>query len=81
MTANINNLTSTDLNCGHTITNFQGRHLVNLTIKMLKKYKNINKIQLTDNSFFSCKKHPYNAIKYLLLTRGETLYGKYGLNH
>ena len=58
-----------------------GSHLLKITIKMLKKYKdklNINHIVLIDNSKKKCDKVNINLTKMLILLTGNTWYGKYG---
>jgi hypothetical protein len=60
-----------------------GSNLLNITLKMIEKYKNkleINKIVLTDNSMLPCGKNKksFNMAKMLTLLTGDTWYGKYG---
>ena len=60
-----------------------GSTLLKITIKMLKKYKDIfeiNKIVLTDNSIKKCKsnKEDIKLSHMLILLTGDTWYGKYG---
>jgi hypothetical protein len=58
-----------------------GSHLLKITIKMLKKYKNkfgIKMITLTDNSIKKCNKTQIKLSTMLILTNGNTWYGKYG---
>lgn len=60
-----------------------GKYLLTITIKFLKKYKdkfNINRIELTDNSFINCN---HEGIKIWLadlslLQYGDTFYGRFG---
>jgi hypothetical protein len=85
--ANINNINADTLKCGFTIMDNQGSHLLKASVKFLienKKIFNINKIQLTDNSYINCySKKLKNPVQLklselLLLTKGYTFYGKYG---
>lgn len=58
-----------------------GLHLLKLTIKMLKKYKDTFKIKmvtLTDNSIKSCSSDSIYLSHMLVLLTGDTWYGKYG---
>lgn len=58
-----------------------GSTLLQITIKMLKKYKdkfNINMITLTDNSIKQCRKENIILAKMSILLTGNTWYGKYG---
>jgi hypothetical protein len=60
-----------------------GSTLLKITIKMLKKYKDIfeiNKIVLTDNSIKKCEsnKEDIKLSHMLILLTGDTWYGKYG---
>ena len=58
-----------------------GSHLLKLTLKMFKKYKNkfnIKMITLTDNSLKKCGKHDIKLAQMLTLLTGDTWYGKYG---
>lgn len=58
-----------------------GSLLLKITIKMLKKYKEIleiNKITLTDNTIKKCKYKDINLSMMLTLINGDTWYGKYG---
>ena len=75
----------------HGISNFEscmvqsntnvGSKLLQITIKMLKKYKtklDINYIVLTDNSLKKCNSNDIKLSMMLTLLTGDTLYGKYG---
>lgn len=58
-----------------------GNFYLKMAIKMLIKYKDkfkINKISLQDNAQIICNQKRYNLSQFLLLTRGETFYGRYG---
>ena len=57
-----------------------GSHLLQITLKMLKKYSSelgINKISLTDNSIKKCERTNIILSKMLILLSGHTWYGKY----
>ena len=79
--AEIHNITS-DLSCIPNRTNQKvGTVLLDMTIKMLKKYKskfNIKMITLQDNSVKKCKNKTIILSKMLILLTGHTWYGKYG---
>lgn len=58
-----------------------GKSLMEITIKMLKKYKDklkINKIQLKDNSFIQCDSTKICLADLSFLQYNETFYGKFG---
>jgi hypothetical protein len=58
-----------------------GSTILQITLKMLKKYKdklNINKILLTDNSLKKCNNINIKLSLMLILLTGDTWYGKYG---
>ena len=57
-----------------------GSHLLQITLKMLKKYRTelgINKISLTDNSIKKCGNTNVILSKMSILLSGHTWYGKY----
>ena len=75
----------------HGISNFEscmvqsntnvGSKLLQITIKMLQKYKtklDINYIVLTDNSLKKCNNKNIKLSTMLILLTGDTWYGKYG---
>jgi hypothetical protein len=79
----IDNLTTNKLQCSNSIINNIGSHLIELTIKLLNKYKNkfnINKVLISDHSFLFCSKSKVNIILADLYTlkHGITFYGKFG---
>lgn len=81
--ASIDNLTTNELQCSNSIVNNIGSHLIELTIKLLKKYKNkfnINKILISDHSFLFCSKAKVNInlADLYTLKHGITFYGKFG---
>lgn len=81
--ANINNISSYGLKCSNTIINEQGKHLIKITINLLKKYKNkfnIEKIFIKDHSFLSCKsiKNTIILADLYILKYGHTFYGSFG---
>jgi hypothetical protein len=59
-----------------------GKHLMAIAIKVLKKYKqkfNIKYVDLTDNSFIYCDKNVKISLADLsLLQYGDTFYGRFG---
>ena len=72
----INNINSESIQCGATILTNQGSHLLNIGLQFLienKKPFNINKINLTDNSFGK----RIRLSVFLTLLTGETWYSKY----
>jgi hypothetical protein len=81
--ASIDNLSTDDLICSDKIITNIGTHLVQLTIKLLKKYKdkfNIQKILLTDHSSLYCNniKKSISLADLYTLKHGITFYGKFG---
>jgi hypothetical protein len=81
--ANIDNLSSNGLKCSYSVITEVGKHLVKITIKLLKKYKdklNINKIVLTDHSFLFCEsiKNNIELSQLYTLKHGHTFYGALG---
>jgi len=80
--ASIDNLTTDGVQCTKKIMTNIGSHLVELTIKLLKKYKeklNINRILLTDHSFLFCSNAKINIhlADLYTLKHGTTFYGKF----
>ncbi len=81
--ANINNISSDGLKCSNTIIKEQGKHLIKITINLLKKYKNkfnIEKIFIKDHTFISCKsiKNTIVLADLYILKYGHTFYGSLG---
>ena len=81
--ASIDNLTSTNLKCSTTLINEVGKHLVKITLSLIKKYNykfNIKRILLTDNSFIFCEsiKKNINLADLQVLKSGQTFYGSLG---
>jgi hypothetical protein len=79
--SSINNLTSTGIKCSETLINNIGKYLVEITIKLLKKYKdklNIKKIELSDHSFLYCNNTTISLADLYILKHGITFYSLFG---
>ena len=81
--ASIDNLSTDGIICSDKIITNIGTHLVQLTIKLLKKYKdkfNIKKILLTDHSSLYCNqiRKSISLADLYTLKYGITFYGKFG---
>jgi hypothetical protein len=82
-TASIDNLSTDDLQCTKQQITYVGTFLVELTIKLIKKYKdkfNIKKLLLTDHSSLYCNKikKTISLADLYTLKHGTTFYGKFG---
>lgn len=79
----IDNLTSTGLKCSTSLISEIGKHLIKITIELLKKYArelNIHKILIKDNSYLFCKSNKTNIslTNLYLLKYGHSFYGLHG---
>ena len=81
--ASIDNISTDDLQCTNQQITYVGTFLVELTIKLLKKYKdkfNITKILLSDHSSLYCNqiRKSISLADLYTLKYGITFYGKFG---
>jgi len=81
--SSIDNLTSNGIKCSDKLVSEVGKHLIKLTIKLLKENKekfNIKKIMVSDHSFLYCKNIKLNISLADLYTlkHGITFYGSFG---
>ena len=81
----IHSISNTEKSCFNSndfILKHQGEFYLDMTIKLLKKYKekfSIDKLTLIDNAVIHCKKGDnFNLSQFLLLTKGYTWYEKFG---